>query len=40
MPLPPFELNGDLPEGLHQAYVTEFFTRFGSKDPRSKLRGF
>ena len=30
MPLPPFELSGDLPEGLHQANVTEFFARFGS----------
>ena len=34
MPLPPFEPNGDLPEGLHQAYVTEFFTRFGSGTPQ------
>jgi hypothetical protein len=30
MPLPPFETGGDLPEGLHQADLTEFFTRFGS----------
>jgi len=30
MPLPPFEPGGDLPEGLHQADLTEFFTRFGS----------
>jgi hypothetical protein len=34
MPLPPFEPNGDLPEGLHQAYVTEFFTRLGSGTPQ------
>jgi hypothetical protein len=30
MSLPPFEPSGDLPEGLHQAEMTEFFTRFGS----------
>ena len=30
MPLPLFEPSGDLPEGLHQADVTEFFARFGS----------
>ena len=29
MPLPPFEPNGDLPEGLHQAYVTRAFTKRG-----------
>jgi hypothetical protein len=29
MPLPPFEASGDLPEGLHQVDVTEFFMRFG-----------
>jgi hypothetical protein len=29
MPLPPFEPDGDLPQGLHQAHLTEFFTRFG-----------
>ena len=28
--MPPFETGGDLPEGLHQADLTEFFTRFGS----------
>lgn len=30
MSLPPFDPNGDLPEGLHQAGPTEFFARFGS----------
>ena len=30
MALPPFDPNGDLPEGLHQADTTEFFARFGS----------
>jgi hypothetical protein len=30
MSLPPFEPSGDLPEGLHQAEMTEFFARFGS----------
>ena len=34
MPLPPFEASGDLPEGLHQADVTEFFARFGSGTPQ------
>jgi hypothetical protein len=34
MPLPPFEPSGDLPEGLHQADVTEFFARFGSGTPQ------
>ena len=29
MPVPPFETGGDLPEGLHQADLTEFFIRFG-----------
>jgi hypothetical protein len=29
MPVPPFESSGDLPEGLHQADLTEFFMRFG-----------
>ena len=30
MSLPPFDPNGDLPEGLHQTDTTEFFARFGS----------
>ena len=34
MPLPPFEPSGDLPEGLHQADVTEFIARFGSGKPQ------
>lgn len=34
MPLPPFEPGGDLPAGLHQAGLTEFFTRFGSGTPQ------
>lgn len=34
MPLPPFEPDGDLPEGLHQAHLTEFFVRFGSGTPQ------
>jgi hypothetical protein len=34
MPLPPFEPDGDLPEGLHQAHLTEFFARFGSGTPQ------
>ena len=29
MPVPPFESGGDLPEGLLQADLTEFFMRFG-----------
>ena len=28
MPLPPFEPSGDLPEGLYQADVAEFFAWF------------
>jgi hypothetical protein len=34
MPLPPFEPSGDLPEGIHQADVAEFFARFGSGTPQ------
>ncbi len=34
MPLPPFDPGGDLPEGLHQTHVTEFFSRFGSGTPQ------
>lgn len=34
MPLPPFEPGGDLPAGLYQAGLTEFFTRFGSGTPQ------
>ena len=34
MPLPPFEPSGDLPAGLHQAGLTEFFTRFGRGTPQ------
>jgi len=34
MPLPPFEPGGDLPEGLYQADVSEFFTRFDSGTPQ------
>ena len=30
MSLPPFDPHGDLPEGLHQTDITEFFARFGS----------
>lgn len=34
MPLPPFEPDGDLPEGLHQVHMTELFARFGSGTPQ------
>lgn len=34
MPLPPFEASGDLPEGLHQADLNEFFARFGHDTPQ------
>jgi hypothetical protein len=34
MPLPPFELSGDLPEGLHQAEMSEFFARFDRGTPQ------
>ena len=34
MPLPPFEPSGDLPEGVHQADIAEFFARFGSGTPQ------
>lgn len=34
MSLPPFEASGDLPEGLHQADLTEFFARFGHGTPQ------
>jgi hypothetical protein len=34
MSLPSFEPSGDLPEGLHQAPLTEFLARFGSSTPQ------
>lgn len=34
MPLPPFEPSGDLPEGLYQIPLSEFFARFGSGTPQ------
>jgi hypothetical protein len=34
VPLPPFEPSGDLPEGLYQIPLSEFFARFGSGTPQ------
>ena len=34
MPLLPFGLEGDLPEGLHQVSIAEFFAYFGSNTPQ------
>lgn len=34
MTLPSFEPSNDLPEGIHQASLTEFFARFGSGTPQ------
>ena len=34
MPLPPFEPSGDLPEGLHQIDLIEFFGRLGHGTPQ------
>jgi hypothetical protein len=34
MPLPPFEPSGDLPEGIYQADLADFFGRFGSGTPQ------
>ena len=34
MPLPPFGPEGDLPEGLHQVSIAEFFAYFGSETPQ------
>ncbi|MGH9768674.1 MAG: DUF6932 family protein [Blastocatellia bacterium] len=36
MPVPEFDNNGDLPEGIHRASIEEVVARFGSVTPRRR----
>ena len=37
MPLPPFDTQGELPEGIHQATMDEVMTRFGTGAAQREL---
>jgi hypothetical protein len=37
MPLPPFDRQGELPEGIHQAMMDEVITRFGTGTAQREL---